>query len=341
MECLDVFCHVLPKPYLDAVSRVCGRRPHMLDRAAAMPVLTEVEARLRVMDQFDGYCQVPSLVSPPLEALAGPQDSPDLARIANDAMAEMTAAHPDRLPGFVAALPMNAPDAAMAEAERAVRILGAVGVQVFTDVNGHPLDAAYPLDLIGLMAGLDRPLWLHPCRGMRPPDYAGEEVSRFELWWALAWPYQTSLAMARLVFAGVFDRWPNVKIIAHHVGGMIPMVEGRLGAGLDLLGSRTPPEHRGAVETTLKGRPLEAFRRFYADTASFGARAPIECGLAFSGPDRLLFGSDMPFDPEGGPGYIRETLRAIGEMNLSECERYAILVGNARRLLRLQKHVPH
>ncbi|MBI2191386.1 MAG: amidohydrolase [Planctomycetes bacterium] len=332
---LDVFCHALPPDYVREALRVSARKLLMLERAAQIPVMVDLEARLRVMDQFPGYRQVPSLTSPPLEVIAGPDQTPGLARIANDGLAEMSARHPARFPGFVASLPMNGPDAALEEARRAVRELGASGVQIFTHVNGRPLDDPAFLPLFSLMAELDRPVWLHPARGMNVPDYPTEKVSRFELWWAFGWPYESTLAMGRLAFAGVFDRWPGLKIITHHVGGMMPMMEGRLAPGLDRLGTRTPPDQADAVRTPLKERPVEAFRRFYADTASFGSRAAIECGLAFFGAGKLVFASDMPFDPERGPGFIRETLRAIREMNLSEPDRRRILFGNAERLIGL------
>ena len=335
-ECIDVFCHWLPPRFCDAVLKLAGAKLHMLARAAKMPVMVDLDARFAVMDQFPGYRQVPSIASPQIELIADPERAADLARMANDEMAEMAARHPDRFPGFVAALPMNNPDTTPVEAERACRTLGASGAQIFTNVNGQPLDQPQFMPLYELMAKLDKPIWLHPTRTASVADYPGETVSRFELWWALGWPYETSLAMGRLVFAGVFDRWPNLKIITHHVGGMIPMMEGRLGSGLDLLGTRTPPQHAQAVHTPLRERPLDAFRRFYADTASFGSRAAIECGAAFFGADRLVFASDMPFDPEQGPGYIRETLRAISEMNLSNNDRSSILSGTARTLLKLK-----
>jgi predicted TIM-barrel fold metal-dependent hydrolase len=167
---------------------------------------------------------------------------------------------------------------------------------------------------------------------MTTPDYSTEKVSKFDLWWALGWPYETSVAMGRLVFSGLFDRCPDLAIITHHVGGMIPMMEGRIGSGLDLLGTRVLPGYEQAVKTSLKQRPLEAFRKFYADTASFGSRAAIECGKAFFGIDRLLFATDMPFDPEQGPGYIRETFRAIDGMALSADQREAILFRSALKL---------
>lgn len=105
-----------------------------------MPVMVDTEARLRMMDHFPGYCQILSLASPTLEAIADPEQSPQLARIGNDALAKMAAQHPDRFPGWIASLPINNSEAAMAEMDRAVKELGAVGVQIYTNVNGRPLD---------------------------------------------------------------------------------------------------------------------------------------------------------------------------------------------------------
>ena len=93
--------------------------------------------------------------------------------------------------------------------------------------------------LYAAMAQLDRPIWLHPARTAAMPDYAAEQKSRFEMWWCFGWPYDTSVAMVRLAFCGLFDRYPNLKIITHHLGGMIPFYDGRIGPGLDVLGQRT------------------------------------------------------------------------------------------------------
>jgi aminocarboxymuconate-semialdehyde decarboxylase len=167
-----------------------------------------------------------------------------------------------------------------------------------------------------------------------------EKQSRYEMWWVFGWPYETSVAMGRLVFSGLFDRQPNIKIITHHLGAMIPYFEGRVGPGLDQLGARTPTQESELVKHSLKKRPLDYFRMFYGDTALFGAVAPLECGLAFFGIDRVLFGTDMPFDPEKGPMFIRETIRAVEGMSIAPADRAKIYEGNARRLLKLAAKEP-
>jgi aminocarboxymuconate-semialdehyde decarboxylase len=162
-----------------------------------------------------------------------------------------------------------------------------------------------------------------------------EDKSKYEIWWTFGWPYETSVAMARIVFAGLFDSYPNLKILSHHLGAMIPFFEGRVGPGWDQLGTRTSDEDLTQVLRRLKKRPLDYFRMFYGDTAVFGSRAATECGLSFFGVDRVLFASDAPFDPERGPMYIRETLRVLDELDLTEADRRKIYFENAEKLLRL------
>src|SRR5262249_28549791 len=168
-----------------------------------------------------------------------PATSPDLARLANDEMAAIVARHPYRFPGFVASLPMNNPDAARVELDRAIDDLGATGVQIFTNVNGRPLDQPEYEPIFARMATRGLPIWMHPARPAAFADYAGEPRSKYDLWWAFGWPYETSVAMGRLVFSGLFDRHPGLVIITHHLGAMIPFCAGRIGGGRDQLGARS------------------------------------------------------------------------------------------------------
>src|SRR5207253_6042547 len=214
--------------------------------------------------------------------------------------------------------------------------LGATGVQIFSNVNGRPLDEPEWAPLFDRMAARRLPIWLHPARPAVFADYPGEKRSRYDIWWAFGWPYETTAAMARLVFAGLFDRHPDLAIITHHMGAMLPYFEGRAGGGLDQLGSRTEDRDDAVALVGLKRRPLDYFKMFYGDTALFGARHAMECGLAFFGAERVLFGTDMPFDPEKGPGFIRDTIGAMERMQATPAEKAKIYEGNARRMLRLR-----
>ena len=333
---IDVFPHILPRPYFDRMLRVARPGMALQKRMSGIPVLVDVEQRLRIMDRYDGYVQILTLANPPLEVVAGPDVSPELARLANDGMAEVVAKHPDRFPGFVASLPMNAPEAAVHEIDRAIDDLGATGVQVYTNVAGRPLDLPEYRSVFERMAQHDLPIWLHPARPATAADYAGEPRSKYDMWWAFGWPYETSVAMGRLVFSGIFDRHPGLKIITHHMGAMIPFCAGRVGGGLEQLGSRSDDPDDGAALGRLRLRPIEYFRMFYGDTALFGAWHAMESGLAFFGADHVLFGTDMPFDPEGGPGFIRDTIAAMERMRATDEDRAKIYAGNARRMLRLR-----
>jgi len=142
--------------------------------------------------------------------------------------------------------------------------------------------------------------------------------------------------MARMVFSGFFDRFPNLKIITHHMGGMIPYFEGRVGYGWDQLGARTSDVDYGALLRSMKKRPIDYFKMFYADTALFGGAAGTRCGLEFFGVDHVVFASDVPFEPSPGL-YIRETIRCVEGLGLGAADKERIYSGNARRLLKLEQ----
>ncbi len=333
---IDVFPHIFPPRFYERMLEVVPGGLYMQKRVRAIPVLVDLDERFRVMDRYDDYVQVLTLASPPIEALGSPGVAMELARLANDGMAELVTRHPDRFPAFVASLPMSDPDAACQEIDRALGALGATGIQIFSNVNGRPLDLPEFQPIFERMAELDLPIWIHPARPASFPDYAGEPRSKYDLWWAFGWPYETTIAMGRLVFTGLFDRFPELVIITHHMGAMLPHFEGRASHGLDQLGTRTDDPEDGAALRRLKRRPVDYFRMFHADTALFGASHALECGLAFFGADRVLFGTDMPFDPERGPGFIRETIAAMERMRVTPEDRAKIYEGNARRLLRLR-----
>jgi len=337
MQKIDIFNHIFPEPFNKLMMQVAGDFKDIGQRVRGIPMLVDLDERFRVMDQFGpDYRQILSLASPPLEVLGGPEVSTQLAQAANDGMAELVQRHPDRFPGFVASLPMNASEGIVTEAHRAVNDLGACGVQVFTNINGQPLTAPEFRPLFGAMAEHDLPIWMHPARGASFTDYLTETSSKYEIWWTFGWPYETSATMARIVFEGLLNDYPSLKIITHHMGGMVPYFEGRVGPGWDQLGSRTSDENLGAVLKRLETRPIDLFRMFYADTAVFGSRAATICGISFFGADHVVFASDAPSDPEKGPMYIRETIKIIDELELSETDRDKIYRANAVRLLKLK-----
>src|ERR1700722_585623 len=136
---LDVFTHFMPKPFLDRLRELVPGQP-VLAGVPRIRTLWDVEARWRLLDEFDGLQQVLSLANPPIELVAPPDKSPEVARMANDSLAAICQKHPDRFPAFVASLPMNNIEAALVEIDRATA-MGARGVQFFPNVAGGALAA--------------------------------------------------------------------------------------------------------------------------------------------------------------------------------------------------------
>jgi aminocarboxymuconate-semialdehyde decarboxylase len=223
---------------------------------------------------------------------------------------------------------MNAPAAAMKEAER-VLSNGANAIQLHTNVNGAPIDQDAFLPIYEIIARSGRPILLHPIRTREMADYRTETTSKYEINSVIGWPFETGAALARLVFSGL-------KVITHHLGGIIPYFEGRVGHSWDQLGARTSDEDYASLLKRLKKRPLDYFKEFYGDTALAGARAPTICGISFFGADRVVFASDCPFDPEKGKGYIRDTIAVIESLDLTKDDREKICHRNAETLFGLK-----
>jgi predicted TIM-barrel fold metal-dependent hydrolase len=333
---IDAYSHILPKKYQEAIDqKVTGRDPKLaaVRYSKTIATLVDLDVRFRIMDMFEGYVQVISIAGPHSYSIADPPLSVELAQIANDGLAELIHDHPGRFVGGIATLPMNDPDAAVREAERAVKELRLRAVEVFTDVNGIPLDDPRFFPLFEMMESLGRPVFLHP-KGpegeINAPDYPGEEKSIFRIWAKLRWPYATSMAMCRLVYGGIMERLPGLKVVTHHCGGAIPYLAGRLDWGDDFGEMRM-----GEPEFYLKEKSLNYFRRFFLDTATNGNAAALKCGAEFAGIEQMLFGTDMPFDNQIGERLIRETISAVERMGLSEEDRDKVFRGNAVRLLKL------
>src|SRR5215813_6248887 len=325
---VDIYCHIFPDAFFQEMNRIAPRLGNIAARLRSVKKLFDLDARFREMDQFGDYREIISLPNPPIEDLITGEAGLNLARIGNDAMAELCAQHPTRFPTFVAAVSMTDVEGSVKEARRAVKELGAAGIQIFTNIAGKPLDTGEFEPIFATMAELDRPIWLHPARTAAMPDYPAEAKSRYEMWWCFGWPYDTSVAMSRLVFTGLFDRHPRIKIITHHCGGMIPYFDGRVGSGLDVLGARTSGEDYTGVLASLKRPHLEYFKEFYGDTAMFGGRYGIPCGLAFFGPDHIVFATDTPLGP------IAPTIAVIDGLDIEEEARRKIYAGNAERLVK-------
>ena len=331
MRYIDAFCHFSPKRYFDALIESPAGQKDIGKRVRGIPALYDLDLRLKVVDQFADYTQVLSLGLPMVDRLWGPDKTPEMAKLANDGLAEVCAKHPDRFVGYTAVVPMNNPEAAAKEAERALKN-GAHGVQLGTNVNGKAIDGPEFWPLYEVIEKSGKPILLHPARSREMIDYQGESKSKYEICSVLGWPFETGVALSRFIFSKIMDTYPKLKIVSHHLGGVIPYLEGRIGHSFDQMGARTSDEDYESLRKSLKKRPFDYFKDFYADTAIEGARAPMVCGIDFFGADHVLFASDCPFDKEKGPGYIRSTIAVLEALDLKPADREKISYKNAQAL---------
>ncbi len=329
---IDVFCHIFPIKYKEALYKVApgGFFPPK-EALDSLPTLFDMDHRFRIMDKYEGLMQVLSIVQPAVEEIADSQKAVDLAKLANDEMAELVFKYPDRFAAAVACLPMNNIDAALKEVDRAINDLKFRGVQVYTPVNDKPLDSPEFMPLYDKMSKYDLPILIHPKRAASYADYRTEDKSMYRISSLFGWPYETTVAMTRLVFSGILERYPNLKFITHHCGGMVPYFEQRIIGLYDLEEMR----RKEGYKLGLTKAPIEYFKMFYNDTAVYGSTPALMCAHAFFGSDHILFGTDMPHDSQLGDRYTRQTINSIEQMAIPDSDKKKIFEDNARKLLRL------
>lgn len=340
---IDIYSHIIPRKYWDEViNRVGSSRIKELDGAVITAVegtrtLWNLDERFQVMDKFPGLRQVLTPSGPALELLTSPLQAADLARLYNDELAQLVVKYPDRFVAAVAYLPLSDVDAALVECKRAVEELGLRGVFLHTPVYEDSATITKPIDipelmpLYEMMATYDLPIWLHPRRASSVPEYTTETRSKYVMHQMFGWPFETTVAMARLVYSGIFDHWPNLKVIAHHCGAMVPYLSDRIITQCEwyekALGAKFLKK--------LQNPPIDYFHRFYADTAICGNTPALMCGYAFFGADHMAFGTDMPYDEEFGEKYSRDVMHAVEQMEISDLDKQKIFEDNAKRLLGL------
>ena len=306
---IDVFAHFLPPRYFGALQKK-ARKGLDLKREGSRLANTEIEARLRLMDRYPDVLQVLSVSQPALETVVAPADAVELARMANDELAELVDKHPDKFIAAVACLPMNDIDAALKEADRAINELRFRGVQIYSNVNGETLDAPKFRPLYEKMVQHDLPIWLHPCTGV-----TGDSP-------LFGWPYEASSAMLLLLSSGVLQDYPDIKFITHHCGAMVSFFEQRIRWMF--------PLEFGVSEIR---NPVAQFQRFYCDTAVWGSTAALMCAYNFFGADHLLFGTDAPLGPRDG--LTLQTIDSVNRMDVPDADKEKIFSQNAVSLLRM------
>ena len=290
---IDVHAHLWTDEYLDLVESY-GQDTSVHRGLGAGPSSKELEARFALMDSAGVDRQVLS-VSPRVPQFADADQAVHAARLANDQYAEFTSLHPDRFSAF-AALPLPHVDAALKELARGLDELGMLGATVTTDVLGTSL--ADPA-LTPLWEELDRRstvLYIHPSGEAAHTPLIAEHNMR----WMVGAPVEDTISVTQLLLAGIPSRYPNVKIIASHLGGALPMLMQRID---NQYGWESP----GAPE-----KPSTAARRLWYDTVGHGHLPAIRAAAETFGADRLVLGTDFPYQDgdlfRRGISYVEESL---------------------------------
>ena len=309
---IDTHFHAFPEKYLELVPNVSKNDV----RGAGFHSFNHQDY-LDVMDRYGIDIGVLSCTGGPIER-GSPERALELCRVLNDGFAEAHAKYPHRFKLF-ARPPMVNLDAGIKELHRCIKDLGADGVALPTNLAGKYLDEPgyepfwKEIDTIG------KPLFLHPTNSPCEPNW-----NKYSLHQKLLWPADTALAMSRIVYSGIFDRYPRLKLIAAHLGGMIPNY-------LDRLNWR-----EGNVEC--KDQPEGYFKKIYYDTAGPVRANAIKFTCDTFGVDQILFGADYPHGRGGRDDqFYPMTLKAMDEMDLSKEDKEKIYWKNANRLFGFEK----
>jgi aminocarboxymuconate-semialdehyde decarboxylase len=321
---VDVHTHFFPPGYLAALER--GPDPYAIGKDAEgrtiltlhgsrivtmTQAMTSPQDRLRDMDRLGIARQIISVTIPNVY-FGPPARRRDLARMANEGLAEIARRFPDRF-AAMASVPLEDPAAAVQELDRAILDLGMVGVILGSNAGGRYLDDPAFLPFYERAQALRVPILIHPMPPADPdPTFARGLVP------LLGFVFNTTASVARMVLAGVFERLPGLTLILGHLGGTLPYLMQRLDNGY-----RAYPEAREA----LPNPPSHYLKRLYYDTVSFSVPS-LQCALGAVGPEHIVMGTDYPHVI----GDIGAALESIGSLALPQAAMAGILGETAIRL---------
>jgi len=319
MERIDAFAHALTEPFYDELTAEYGFR----GLSGSPAWLWDIERFKQDMAALNVDKLVLTLALPPIWRGLTPDEALPLVELANDELRRVADQHPDH---FIPVGTIPFPDDPYrAEFDRCIDELGMAGVQVFSNVDGRPIDRPEFHWWYAAAERHDVPLWLHP-QHHEWYDWIAERMDHR----LFGWPFDTTVALSRLVFAGVTSRY-QFDVVTHHGGGMVPFFGDRIDMFYET--RLAYPDNYDADLPPFEGPPSEEFSTFTADTAVDGSAAAIECARTFFGTDRVVFGTDYPFGPQRGRAKLRAAIEAVDSATLGAEEQAALYGGNLRTIL--------
>lgn len=315
---IDVHCHVNTSEYQNEIERLSGKGAEevLFNIGIPIPVWDSVEDRLAKMDELGIDIEVLS-TSLPAQSFGDKADL-HLAQMTNEFIADLCSKYPSRFKGF-ANVPLSNPSYATEELNRAINDLGLIGIATGTYISRIPLTSTEYLSFFAEVNRMKLPIHLHPS-----VPFGIDIMTQYHLGAWIGFLFETTLAASKMVFDGIFERFPDIDLILSHFGGTIPFVVHRMDDGF-----KGFPEIR---ENILK-LPSEYFRRFYYDTATSFTKASFMCSYDFVGPEKIIFGTDDPF---ARSRLIEKKISQIEELGLSGEAKEKIYSGNAKEVLKLK-----
>ena len=221
---IDIYCHLIPPKLKD----IMFEKQKTIRELRTNVCLFDLDERFRVMDRYPDVVQVLTIPGATPDDLAGPQGAVDMSRRINDELAELVDRYPYRFAGAAAVLPTSNIDASLKEIDRAVNELKLRGILLRIPINGKPVDRPEFMPLYEKMCELNLPIWFHPHKSPKVPDYPDETESKYLIWHTWGLVVESTYSMTRLVFSGVMEKYPKLKIIIHHCGAMVPFFSERI-----------------------------------------------------------------------------------------------------------------
>ena len=282
----------------------------------------EAESRLALMEKYGVDIQVLTQTTPVLLGYKA-KEAAEICRFSNDDNYVLCKAYPKRFinVAIVSLLDVNS---ALRELERCINELDCRGVTISSNQNGVGLDSREYDLFYELLVRHDLPILIHPTHWESYP------LVDFDKGWRMmgvfGWPFDTTQSVWRMIFGGVFDRFPTLQVVTHHLGAMFPYFAKRAINHAD-----------GPLRGLIKHNFMHYWKtNLWGDTALSGTRAALPCGYDFFGADRMLFATDYPFGPEKGEEHVRECLWAVKEMKIPAKEKKMIFADNAKKLLKMR-----
>lgn len=316
---IDIFSHHISK----SVGQIVGKGKYYgVGKQYPYPAQNaDVEVRLGLMDKYGVDVQALSQTTPVLMGF-GAKDAAEICRVSNNDNYALCKAYPNRFVN-ICMISLFDMKSAMKELERSINELDCRGITVSSNQNGKGLDSPEYLPFYKMLVEHDLPLLIHPIHWESYPLVDMEKGWR--MMHVFGWPFDTTQAVWRLIFGGVIDRCPTLKVVTHHMGAMLPYFVNRIESTFNRHLKDKVPKHIS-----------EYYANFYGDTAVDGNVAAYPCGYAFFGPDRLMYGSDYPFGVEAGEAYIRDNLAGVKAMKIPDKDMQKILGENAKELLKIK-----